>query len=160
MPLYRFYRVNKDGHISSPPEPLDCPDDGAAIAEAKSRNAAQEIEIWDLARIVARVEASTPVSVPMTRYQARLLRLKAEACRVLADISEDVTSKAWRLEQADHWQALATKIEREQLRKPAPTIELGEAWPARCGNRSTAAQCVPSDRKFLEISENCGFKKG
>ena len=63
------------------------------------------------------------------RNQARLLRPKAEACRVWAEISEDITRKAHWLEQADHWQALATRAEHEQLRKPAPTIVLGEAWP-------------------------------
>ena len=56
MTLYRFYKIGKDGHITSPPEPVECCDDEAAIAEAKSRKDAQAIEIWDLARKVARVE--------------------------------------------------------------------------------------------------------
>jgi hypothetical protein len=77
-------------------------------------------------------------TVSPMRSQPRLLRLKAEACRVLAEISEDITRKANWLEQADQWQALATEIEREQLRRPAPTIVLGDAWPA--ATATTAAQ--------------------
>jgi hypothetical protein len=68
--------------------------------------------------------------------KARMLRLKAEACRVLADISEDTTRKAHRLEQADQWQAMANEVEREQLNKPEPTIGLSEAWSATIPRRS------------------------
>jgi hypothetical protein len=70
------------------------------------------------------------------RSQPRLLRLKAEACCVLAEISEDITRKAHWLEQADQWQELAKKIEREQLREPAPTIALDETWPATTRSQS------------------------
>jgi hypothetical protein len=78
------------------------------------------------------------------RNQARLLRLKAEACRVWAEISEDIARKAHWLEQADHWQALATEVERKQLRRPPPTIVLGEAWPV---TKATAA-ARPHDEPF------------
>jgi hypothetical protein len=41
-----------------------------------------------------------------------LLRLKAEACRRLADTSEDVMRQALWLDRADHWNQLAKKAER------------------------------------------------
>jgi hypothetical protein len=37
------------------------------------------------------------------------LRRKAEACRRLADMSEDAKRKAMWLERADHWEQLAVK---------------------------------------------------
>ena len=83
------------------------------------------------------------------RNQARLLRLKAEACRVWAEISADITRKAHWLEQADHWQALATEVEREQSGKPAPTIVIGEAWPMTAATvaRGTMTFSVPKTHR-------------
>ena len=67
----------------------------------------------------------------MTRDKVLLLRLKAEACRVMAGISKDATREADWLEQAHHWEELAKEVARDQLRRPAPTIVLGDAWPVR-----------------------------
>jgi hypothetical protein len=40
------------------------------------------------------------------------LRLKAEACRRLADMSENVMREALWLDRADYWEQLATKAEK------------------------------------------------
>jgi len=73
----------------------------------------------------------------MTPDPARVLRLKAEACRLLADISKDVMREAHWLEQAHHWETLATKVAREQSRKSAPTIVLSDAWPVTTQSAAT-----------------------
>jgi hypothetical protein len=65
----------------------------------------------------------------MTRDRVLLLRLKAEACRVMAGISKDAAREAHWLEQARHWEVLAEEVAREQLGTLAPTIALGDAWP-------------------------------
>lgn len=41
------------------------------------------------------------------------LRQKAEACRRLADMSEDAARKALWLERADHWEQLAVKAAKQ-----------------------------------------------
>jgi hypothetical protein len=47
------------------------------------------------------------------------LRLKAEACRRLADLAEDAQRKALWIERADHWEQLAAKAtKRPQQQKP------------------------------------------
>jgi hypothetical protein len=62
MPLYRFYTIGEDGHIVGMPAAIECPDDDAAVEEAKRRIHAHAIEIWDLARRVARVDLQWPTS--------------------------------------------------------------------------------------------------
>ena len=52
MPDYRFYVVNKDGHIAGPPLVVDCADDEAAVKEAKQLVDGGVIEIWQRARKV------------------------------------------------------------------------------------------------------------
>jgi hypothetical protein len=48
------------------------------------------------------------------------LRLKAEACRRLADMAEDAQRKALWTERAHHWEQLAAKAaKRPQQRKPS-----------------------------------------
>ena len=42
-----------------------------------------------------------------------LLRLKAEACRRLADMFVEAVRKALWTERADHWEQLATKAEEQ-----------------------------------------------
>lgn len=47
------------------------------------------------------------------------LRLKAEACRRLADLAEDAERKALWLKRADDWEQLATKAAKPpRSRKP------------------------------------------
>lgn len=45
------------------------------------------------------------------------LRLKAEACRRLADMHEDAKGKALWTERANHWEQLATKAEKQPQAK-------------------------------------------
>jgi hypothetical protein len=44
------------------------------------------------------------------------LRRKAEACRRLADMSEDADRKAMWLERADYWEQLALKAPKQPRR--------------------------------------------
>ena len=53
VPLYRFYKLDKTGHIAGLPEAVDCTDDTDAAEKARQRAANEVIEIWDLARRVA-----------------------------------------------------------------------------------------------------------
>jgi hypothetical protein len=57
MPLYRFYKVTKDGHFTVLPDAVECCDDEAAVEAARTRTTKTcAIEIWDLARRVGRVD--------------------------------------------------------------------------------------------------------
>jgi hypothetical protein len=59
MPAYRVYFFGKDGHVDGAPTVIDCPSDKAVIEKAKNlRNRRRPIEIWDLARLVARLDSS------------------------------------------------------------------------------------------------------
>jgi hypothetical protein len=53
MPEYRFYAINKGGHIGVPPNQYELPDDAAANEKAKQLLDGHDIEIWQGARIVA-----------------------------------------------------------------------------------------------------------
>jgi hypothetical protein len=61
--------------------------------------------------------SSEPVS-----DEAALLRLKAEACRRLADIAEDEYRKALWIERAHHWEQLAAKTEKQPRRQKPPKV--------------------------------------
>ena len=56
MPEYRFYLMDKDGHIDKPPITHDLPDDDAARAEASQLVEGRAVEIWQGARIVAHLD--------------------------------------------------------------------------------------------------------
>ena len=56
MPTYRIYVLEKDDHIQRPATVIDCPDDSAAIENAKALPDGQAIEVWDHARLVARLD--------------------------------------------------------------------------------------------------------
>jgi hypothetical protein len=66
MTLYRFYKTDLHGHIRSLPDPVECSDDEDAIEKAKERAKNCIIEIWDLKRRVAVIEAQESRS-PATR---------------------------------------------------------------------------------------------
>jgi hypothetical protein len=55
MPEYRFYPVQKDGHIAGPSARHDEPDDRAAVSKARQTLDDHDIEIWEGPRIVAYV---------------------------------------------------------------------------------------------------------
>ena len=56
MPLYRFYYVNSDGHITEPPRIADFRGDRAAIEAAEALLDDKAIEVWDRDRVVIRLE--------------------------------------------------------------------------------------------------------
>ena len=58
MPLYRFYYLNLDGHITEPPKVGDFPDDRAAIKAAETLVTDKAVEVWDGSRVVIRLEAN------------------------------------------------------------------------------------------------------
>jgi hypothetical protein len=53
---------------------------------------------------------------------AAQLRLKAEACRRLADIAEDAYRKALWVERARHWEELAAKAEKQSQHRRPPEV--------------------------------------
>jgi hypothetical protein len=56
MPTYRVYTLSKDEHIQSPPRVIDCPDDEAAIKEARRWLDGHALEVWDQHRKIGRLE--------------------------------------------------------------------------------------------------------
>lgn len=54
MVEYRAYLVGDDDHYKSV-RVLDCPDDATAIAEAKKLLDGLDIELWQLGRMIARL---------------------------------------------------------------------------------------------------------
>lgn len=56
MPEYRFYTLNKDGHIEAAATIHDLPDDAAAVGQAKRLVEDHPIEIWLNARKVAKID--------------------------------------------------------------------------------------------------------
>jgi hypothetical protein len=53
MPTYRFYTLNKDGHVATLPVERECENDDAAIKEAGRMAKQYPIEIWQNQRKVA-----------------------------------------------------------------------------------------------------------
>ena len=58
---YRVYLIDKNGHIGGPPTILKCPDDQAAVEQAKQYLDGRAVEIWDGARRVAHFD---PIHLP------------------------------------------------------------------------------------------------
>jgi hypothetical protein len=56
MPEYRFYSMDKDGHIAGPPAAHELPNDAAAMTEAKQLVNGSAVEVWQGARIVAHLD--------------------------------------------------------------------------------------------------------
>ena len=52
---YRIYVLGSDGHIHSPPLEINLPDDGDAVALARSRLDRHVLEVWSGERLVARL---------------------------------------------------------------------------------------------------------
>ncbi|MGQ0659253.1 hypothetical protein [Sphingosinicella sp.] len=63
MPYYRLYHLNRSsGHIQSVEE-FHADDDVEGVAEAKSRQIEQAVELWQETRKVHRIEAAPDVAV-------------------------------------------------------------------------------------------------
>ena len=56
MAVYRVYKIRDDGRVSGPPHVIDCRDDEAAMREAHRLLTGQVREVWDLARLVGRID--------------------------------------------------------------------------------------------------------
>jgi hypothetical protein len=56
MPEYRFYTLDPDGHIATPPTVVECQDDQTAVQRAKEALADLAIEVWESARLIARLD--------------------------------------------------------------------------------------------------------
>jgi hypothetical protein len=55
MPDYRFYKIQKDGHVAGPATDIFAANDMTAVQVAKQRLDGHDIEIWQEQRIVAYV---------------------------------------------------------------------------------------------------------
>jgi hypothetical protein len=55
VPAYRFYTINKDGHVVGPPATHELPADRDAVQEANKIIDGNDIEIWQGARLIAYV---------------------------------------------------------------------------------------------------------
>jgi hypothetical protein len=53
MSAYRFYAIERDGHIVRPPVERDYPQDGEALKEARQLVNGHDIEVWQSSRLVA-----------------------------------------------------------------------------------------------------------
>jgi hypothetical protein len=56
MAAYRFYVLGSDGHIAQPPKVVQCPDDGAAIQQARQYLDGKAIEVWEDARLIIKLK--------------------------------------------------------------------------------------------------------
>ena len=58
MPLYQFYKLDKVGRIIGSGNAVECADDADAVKKAQERAKGRTIiEVWDLGRRVAVIEA-------------------------------------------------------------------------------------------------------
>ena len=57
MTAYRIYVVNPEGHVTDPPQIVECANDQEAISRARQRLGYKAVEIWDGPRRVAGLEA-------------------------------------------------------------------------------------------------------
>lgn len=55
MLAYRVYVVDRDGHVKDVPRVIECKDDEEAILRAKQLLDGHPIEIWEGARVVAKL---------------------------------------------------------------------------------------------------------
>ena len=56
MPEYRVYELKDGKHVSMPPMIIDAPNDGAVTEKAKELLKDVVLEVWELSRLVARLE--------------------------------------------------------------------------------------------------------
>jgi hypothetical protein len=57
MPYYRLYHLDKAGHIAKPPDGFTSKNDEVAIARAMLLVAGKDVELWQLDRLVVRLQA-------------------------------------------------------------------------------------------------------
>jgi hypothetical protein len=54
LPYYRVYFIDREGHVSRPPEIIDCANSEEAAEKAKQFIDGQDIEVWDGPRMVVK----------------------------------------------------------------------------------------------------------
>ena len=54
MPMYRVYFMDPQGHISRPPEVIECADDKEAADKARQLIDGLDIEVWDQGRLIVK----------------------------------------------------------------------------------------------------------
>ena len=54
MAEYRYYRVDKDGHVQGPSKVFEQENDAAAMARAKELVDGYDIEVWQLKRLIGK----------------------------------------------------------------------------------------------------------
>jgi predicted dinucleotide-binding enzyme len=52
VPAYRVYFIDRAGHVSRPPQIVECADDQEAAQKAKQLVDGQDVEVWDGPRFV------------------------------------------------------------------------------------------------------------
>jgi hypothetical protein len=57
MFAYRIYKISSDDHIAGPPVEVECVSDQEAIAQAKQVLNGLDIEVWQGARVVTRLQS-------------------------------------------------------------------------------------------------------
>jgi len=54
MPQYRIYFTDGDGHVSVPPDVVECADDQEAIGKAAQASNGKAVELWNGSRFIVR----------------------------------------------------------------------------------------------------------
>jgi hypothetical protein len=57
VPAYRIYFLDKAGHITGPPNIVECADDQEATQKAKQFVDGHDVEVWDGPRFVVSVNS-------------------------------------------------------------------------------------------------------
>jgi hypothetical protein len=60
MPTYRLYALDNHEHIAGPPQIITCDTDEEAIQQAQVFVDGRALELWELERLVARLEPKVP----------------------------------------------------------------------------------------------------
>jgi hypothetical protein len=55
MPMYRVFFIDRDDHISRPPEVIECADDNEATDKALGLVDGHDVEVWGFNRLVVRI---------------------------------------------------------------------------------------------------------
>jgi hypothetical protein len=60
MNEYRLYQLDTSGHIAGPPDGFNCEEDGEAIERARRMMDANDVELWQMDRLVIRLKPREP----------------------------------------------------------------------------------------------------
>jgi hypothetical protein len=100
VPEYRVYHLDASGHVDGPPDDFTCKDDDTAIARAKQLVDGHDVELWDLDRLVVRLEspdklpsAMSAISIDTTAYERKHGKPMGRAFWTFRVISPSLTTK-------------------------------------------------------------------